>query len=347
MVSYSAAKARTAFQCPTPMHQTPSTRINHRLILLVFGLWFSLAPLRGAEVNLLALGDWGQSNAPVQQAIANQMAAYARSSVKVDATLLLGDNFYGTMPRGVADKRWQVEFETMYDAKALAVPFYAALGNHDYETGKDLAELDYAKQHPQSRWKMPNRWYRVEIPAAKPLVSVLVLDSNYAALSPEQWAAELAWIKAELGKPRPGRWLIALAHHPLFSNGQHGDGRRIQKEWGDLFKQHKPDFYLCGHDHDLQHLEIDGWPTSFIVAGGGGAKVRVMRTDKHGPFSRSLNGFFHLQLNENEARGKFIGADGKVLHLFTRSADGAVKVVQTTGRDTPKGKDKGEDKSLE
>ena len=69
-----------------------------------------------------------------------------------------------------------------------------------------------------------------------------------------------------------------------------------------------------------------------------------MKLDAHGPFSRSLNGFFHLQLDENEARGKFIAADGKLVHEFTRSAAGQVKVVSTTGRDKAKGKDAGEDK---
>lgn len=323
-------------------------QITRRLLLPLLLIVSAFVPVWGAEVNLLAFGDWGQTNSPAQQATAKQMAAYARGGVKFDAALTLGDNFYSKMPDGVADKRWQVEFERMYDAKALAIPFYAALGNHDYEPGKVEAELAYAKQHPDGRWKMPAKWYRVEIPADKPVVSVLVLDSNYPVLPPkramskDEWAAQLAWIKAELAKPRPGKWLVATAHHPVFSNGQHGDTKRIMEEWGTLFTEHKLDFFLCGHDHDLQHLEVAGWPTSFILAGGGGAKIRVMKTDQRGPFSRSLNGFFHLQLTESEARGKFIAMDGKVVHEFTRSAAGQVKVVSTTGKDKAKGKDAGE-----
>lgn len=305
----------------------------------------------GADVNILAFGDWGQTNSPAQRATAKQMATYAtKNNVKFDAALTLGDNFYSKMPGGVTDARWEVEFERMYDRQALPMPFYAALGNHDYEPDKDAAQLAYAKQHPESRWKMPDRWYRVEIPADKPVVSVLVLDSNYPvqppkrALSPEQWAAQLKWIKTELSKPRPGKWIIATAHHPVFSNGQHGDTKRIFEEWGPLFKEHKLDFFLCGHDHDLQHLEVAGWPTSFILAGGGGAKIRVMKRDDRGPFSRTLNGFFHLQLTPEMATGKFVSAAGDVVHEFTRTVAGKVKVIKTTGRDKAKGKDKGEDK---
>ena len=201
-----------------------------------------------------------------------------------------------------------------------------------------------AKQHPDSRWKMPAKHYRVELPADHPIVSVLVLDSNEKNLGPAGWKDELTWLESELAKPRPGQWVIATAHHPVFSNGQHDDTKKILEDWAPLFKKHKLDFFLCGHDHDLQHLEVSGWPTSFVLAGGGGAKIRPMKRNDRGPFSRSLNGFFHLQLTPELATGKMISVKGEVVHEFTRSAaDGKVKVIKTTGRDKP-GKDKGEEK---
>src|ERR1041384_6541348 len=184
-------------------------------------LQFSDVATFAAEVNLLCFGDWGQNSSTAQRATALRMAVYAaKSDVRFDAALLLGDNFYGKMPRGVSDPRWRTEFEEMYSAQMLPMPFYVALGNHDYEPGKAAAELAYAKQHPDSRWKMPAKWYRVELPADHPVVSVLVLDSNYADLL-GAWKTELTWMESELAKPRPGTWVIATAHHPLFSNGQH------------------------------------------------------------------------------------------------------------------------------
>ncbi len=325
------------------------TMVRYAQIALFLGaLHLSALPASAAEVNLLGFGDWGNGGGPEQKATAARMASYAKQqTAKFDAALLLGDNFYMKMPGGVSDPRWQVEFEQMYDAKALPMPFYAALGNHDYEQDKEDTEQAYAKQHPESRWKMPAKWYRVEIPAARPVVSVLVLDSNVKELK-DEWKTELAWLKAELSKPRPGQWIIATAHHPVFSNGQHGDATGVTQpildDWGALFKEHKLDFFLCGHDHDLQHLEVDGWPTSFILAGGGGAKIRVMKRDDRGPFSRSLNGFFHLQFTPEQAHGRFISSTGELVHEFTRTASGKVKVIKTSGRDKAKGKDKGEDK---
>jgi len=45
----------------------------------------------------------------------------------------------------------------------------------------------------------------------------------------------------------------------------------LQVHWGPIFKKYKLDFYLCGHDHDLQQLTVPDWWTSFILAGGMGS----------------------------------------------------------------------------
>jgi hypothetical protein len=295
------------------------------LVACVVAGW--AVPSRSVEVDLLAFGDWGWPDSRAQRATAQRMTAYARENrVRFDAALLLGDNFYGKLPGGVDDPRWRTGFEEMYDAQSLSMPFYVALGNHDYSAKSVETELAYAKRHPESRWKMPAHWYRVELPAGKPLVSVLVLDSNVQQLG-EKWKEQRAWLERELARPRPGKWLIAIAHHPLVSNGEHGDTKWLLEEWAPLFRKHRLDFYLCGHDHGLQHLELDGWPTSFVVAGGAGADAGEIERHDRGPFSRAVHGFFHLHLTLRDARGKLVSAEGEVLHEFSRSVGGEVKVL--------------------
>jgi tartrate-resistant acid phosphatase type 5 len=44
-------------------------------------------------------------------------------------------------------------------------------------------------------------------------------------------------------------------------------------QWDSLLRRHNVDLYLSGHDHDLQHLEFKGHPTSFVISGGGGAEL--------------------------------------------------------------------------
>jgi hypothetical protein len=283
------------------------------------------------SVNLLAMGDWG-THATTQRSVASALSTYVKNSQRrFDGMLLLGDNVY-LKPGQLTAELWQSMFEQTYDRQSLSFPFYAALGNHDY-AGKTVDfQLQYARENPQSRWKMPAKWYRVDLPADKPLVTVLVLDSVKDAMTPQDWATQLGWIEGQLTRPR-GRWTMMTAHHSPFSNGEHGDVGPLQPEWGPLMKKYNVDFYVAGHDHDLQHLEIDGWKTSFILAGGGGAAVRPIRNDKRGPFSKSTYGFADFQFAEQSAKCRIVSRDGKVIHEFTRAPDGAVTVNFTTPSD--------------
>jgi tartrate-resistant acid phosphatase type 5 len=309
--------------CSKP--DTVSVVMRRLLILLILVVSLdSQAPAddkQPPEVNLLAMGDWGANNA-FQRQIASSMKTYvAGKHIPLDAVLLVGDNFYVRL-RGTDDPMWQTVFERMYDPAVFNAPFYAVFGNHDYEHGKAQIEFQYAVDHPDSRWKLPALWYRRDIPADHPLVTLLMLNSNKDRLSNQQWDAQLKWLSSELEKPRLGKWIIAAAHHPLFSNGGHGDNGVLQTQWGSLFKAHNVDFYICGHDHDIEHLERPGYPTSFILAGGGGADKREMRYDRSGPYSQSTYGFVHLRLSDQRADVTYIGAGATILHTFSKDADG-------------------------
>jgi tartrate-resistant acid phosphatase type 5 len=284
------------------------------------------------HANLLAMGDWG-TNGPGQRAVAQAMADYVQSThAAVDGMLLVGDNFYMKLPGGVKDPMWQSAFEQMYDPVRLNFPFFAALGNHDYQNGKDAIELEYAKVHPESRWKLPARWYRIDLPKEHPLVTVLMLDSDKDPLGSARWAEQIAWIETELAKPR-GTWTMCCAHHPLFSNGGHGDNGVLQNEWGKLFVKYNVDFYVCGHDHDLQHLQIPNWFTSFVLVGGGGQDTKLMRHDDRGPMSRLSHGFGHFEFTPQTATVRYINDTGKTLHQFTRDKSGKIDVQIVGGHD--------------
>lgn len=270
------------------------------------------------QVNLLALADWGHDT-HAQEQVARAMAKYVRTRGRsFDAVLLAGDNYY--MPLGgISDPRWERLFERMFDREALPMPFYAVFGNHDYDDDRGKIELEYARAHPESRWKMPAKWYRVDLPADAPLVRVLMLDSNYTELGKAEWEAQLSWLEGELASPRDAPWLLLCAHHPLFSDGEHGDDARLQKDWGELMRRHGVDVYVSGHDHNLQHLAAAGYATSFIVSGGGGANTtKLMRFDR-GPFAREMHGFVHLRLGRSSADVTFVGSDGRPVYSFIRT----------------------------
>ncbi|WP_353062020.1 metallophosphoesterase [Tunturibacter psychrotolerans] len=291
--------------------------------------------------RLLMVGDWGYENFEAQSRVAKAMQAYVRvQGFTTEALMMLGDNWYGPLPGGVKDVRWQTQFEEMYPRSVFDCPAYAIAGNHDYQRmpqSKVAAELEYARAGG-TRWTMPSLWYRFEFPAKKPLMTVIALDSNMPhpegpqaagvnfTLTPEQQAEQLTWLAAELEKPRKTPFLVVMGHHPIFSNGPHGDHKVLVRDWEPLLRKHKVHLYLAGHDHDMQHLEFEGHPTSFVLSGGGGADLYPLLIDEaeRGPYAARVYGFSDLEVTAETLTLRHLDEKGQLLHSFTKKADGTV-----------------------
>lgn len=292
------------------------------------------------RLDFIAFGDWGQLN-DTQRKVAATMRDYVVSqkrdpTVNFAGAFTAGDNIYLRNLTGFNDPRLRQVFADMYDPAVLDFPFYISLGNHDYEDSKLQIELGYGAYDPTGRWTMPDRYYRLDLPAGakRPLVTVLMLDSTRDKMKPEEWARQNEWIDRELRRPRIAHWTIAVAHHPLYSNGDHGDIGPLQVAWGDLFLRGNLDMYVAGHDHDIQHLEIDGFKsTSFVMVGGGGAKVRPMRNEKRGPFSRQSFGFGHVTITHDKMIVRLVDDSGKVVHAFERDHNGDMRILESSPSD--------------
>jgi hypothetical protein len=304
------------------------------------------AAKRSEASEMLFLGDWGYDKEhDGQTAVAAGMASYARQhAIRPEALLLLGDNWYGDLTGGVDSPRWQSQFEQMYPAGLFNCPAYAILGNHDYQNFPDSkveAELAYARQ-PHTRWTMPGRWYRFDFPTHKPLITFIALDSNMPSakslipgsrnftLTDEQRIQQLAWFEAELQKPRTTPHLVVLGHHPLYSNGHHGDNPTLIRDWDPLLRKYNVPLYLAGHDHDMQHLEFEGHPTSFFLSGGGGADLHdvIIDPSRRGPYAQKIYGFSHLSATPEALTLRHLDANGNLLHAFTKSAKGQVSILK-------------------
>ena len=287
----------------------------------------------GAGIHLLAIGDFGSGNSH-QSAVARRMADFAKKlKSPISAVLALGDNFYGKL----APDRFRRHFEEMYSKEIFACPFYACLGNHDYGPGYDggqgrakaQMQLDYAKENPSSRWKMPAKWYVVELPDAKnPLIKIIVLDGNMfeGALTPQEKIEQRQFLEAELKKETRALWQWMVGHYPLFSAGIKKDNARLVREWGEHLKSDRISLYIAGHDHNLQHLQVEGYHPSFVVSGAGGASLYDIKMSSRG-FAEKIRGFTHLYVTPEATDVQFIDAEGNRLHAFRRTRAGQVSIV--------------------
>jgi tartrate-resistant acid phosphatase type 5 len=268
-------------------------------------------------LDLLIIGDYGTSGDEQRKVAAGMKALCQKEGITPESLLLLGDNFYSAAKDGFSTEsvRWRNSFEDVYPAADFPGPCRAVLGNHDYHDnpGGEKVQLAYAKK-AGTRWTMPAKWYRFELgPEESPFATVIALDSNFPAnsggkdkktgiprgcLTAAEVAEQQAWFGAELKKKR-APFTIVMAHHPLYSNGDHGDTKSLIQDWGPLLQEHRVHAYLCGHDHDLQHLELEGLHTSFLVSGGGGASTRKLDSDREMPYGKDVYGFTHLRINRD------------------------------------------------
>lgn len=294
----------------------------------------------GDDTHLFMIGDFG-SMEPPQEAVAKGMKGYIeRLHLKPEWLLLLGDNFYKPMPGGLKSERWKTGFEDMYPASTFPGLCPAVLGNHDYHDnlGGEKVQLAYAAQGG-TRWTMPAKWYRKDLGQ---LATFLFLDTNVRSVSgsaknkdgttikkpcltAEEETAQWSWLKGELARPR-GTYTIVVGHHPVYSNGLHGDSKELVKTLAPQLQDAGVHLYLCGHDHDLQHLELEGLKTSFVLSGGGGARVRELpnKTRKM-PFGTAVYGFSHLQINPQRLIVRHLDANAKQIHAFEKSVTYAWK----------------------
>ncbi|RRA48058.1 metallophosphoesterase [Acidipila sp. EB88] len=327
---------------------------------------FPAAP-NALAAHALIVGDWGWAaeESPdaairagggyaAQSQVARGMRRFVQQhSLRPDALWMLGDSWYGDLEGGDASPRWLSQFEQMYPADAFPGPAYSMLGNHDYQrlpstVNKVEAELAYARtgrgaDGKPTRWTLPARWYTFDFPAHNPLIHCIVLDSNMPrpdgswdhganfTLKPEEQAEQLRWLEEQLRKPRTTPYLAVLAHHPVYSNGPHGDHPVLVREWDPLFRKYKVDLYMAGHDHDLQHLEFEGNPTTHFLSGAGGADLYVLKVDglERGPYAQEVHGFSHLAVTARSLELRHLDADGRFLYGVSRTPAGKVSALSS------------------
>ncbi|MDZ7291917.1 MAG: tartrate-resistant acid phosphatase type 5 family protein [candidate division KSB1 bacterium] len=269
-------------------------------------------------VYFTAMGDWGNGNKGQQQVAQLMNAKAGRDSLHF--VLLLGDNFYDTGVGSVNDPQWQSKFETMYNLPFLNVPFFAVLGNHDYkQAASPAAQVEYSKRN--TKWRMPARYYTfARALEAAAVLQFFALDTE--AMITRKWYHfidnQLDWLEDEL-KKSTATWKVVYGHHPIFSNGKHGNTQALQEQLRPLLEKYKVDFYLCGHDHDRQLLQpVNG--VHYIVSGTGSESRDTAWADNT-IFAGSDLGFVWCRVSTSEFHVQFINKNGEVefAHTVTKT----------------------------
>lgn len=301
------------------------------------------AALATAPVRFLAIGDMGTGD-DNQRRVADAMDATC-ADLGCDFVIGLGDNIYEAGVTSPYDPQFTLKFEQPY--AAFAIPFHMTLGNHDNlgvrsgHAGGDFQVMYAARtDRAMDLWTMPARWYAHE----QGPVRFLALDTNVVFASQTETPAvaglltrdvdgqvQLAWLRETLATPVPaGTWTILYGHHPLFSNGEHGDSAIESPQLGAWLQDAvctsgAVDLLVTGHDHDLQWLEAQPAKcgrTEFVVSGAA-AQTRPIQATPNPAYLACGDtlGYTWFEVHGERLVGRVFDASGQL--LFERVLDRA------------------------
>ncbi|XP_077981556.1 tartrate-resistant acid phosphatase type 5-like [Glandiceps talaboti] len=260
-----------------------------KYLCLVLSVLLLLGVSTGSSQNALrftVIGDWGgipifPYTSPFEVAVASTMGKIADNHGS-QFTIALGDNFYETGVKDVNDKRFQETFENVFTASSLQQPWYVCAGNHDHK-GNITAQLAYTSV--SQRWNFPELYYskRFTIPNSSSsllmvLIDTVILTGNTDDLTPGTELegpddpvladAQLQWIEATL-KASTDDYIIVGGHYPVWSIAEHGPNNLLVTQLKPLLEKYDVTAYLCGHDHNLQHLKENSSSVDYFVIGAG------------------------------------------------------------------------------
>jgi 3',5'-cyclic AMP phosphodiesterase CpdA len=261
-----------------------------------------------SKTRFAVVGDFGTGE-PDEFAVAAQMLEAHRRTA-LDLVLAVGDNIY---PNGSARhfvKHFEEPFAGLLKER---VKFYAVLGNHDVEEGRN-DQLNYPL------FNMGGSNYYM-ISRGNGLVDFFMLDSTDCN------AAQVAWLENSLRASR-AMWKIAAMHHPVYSSGKkHGSDLKLRSAIEPLFTRYRVQVVFAGHDHVYERTKLQKGIQYFITGAGG--KMRRgdidMKSELRAASYDQDNSFMLIELDENEMIFKSISEKGTVVD------SGVIKQSTTLG----------------
>ena len=275
-----------------------------------------------ALCNFLVVGDWGRDGNQNQREVAVQMSK-AAETLASQCVFSVGDNFYEDGVQSTSDPMWRSSFEAIYTAPSLQIPWYVALGNHDYR-GVPKAQIDYSKL--SSRWHMPSRYYKVSGSLiGAPHLDIFVVDTSplvhkyrkdvHSAIAGnvagQDVPAQLRWLDEQLsGSTAP--WRVVVGHHTIYSGGSgHGDTPETTELIEPLLRKHGVQAYINGHDHDLQHIRRGG--VDYLCCGAG-SEVRPVQAVEGTLYCAARSGFAAVRSSLDSLAVEFRDFTGATLY---------------------------------
>jgi hypothetical protein len=267
---------------------------------------FSLRTPDRDALRFVVFGDCGTGGA-AQRAVAS---AVRNESLLPDMVLILGDVVYPPFD----ERSYDTKFFAPYAALLPSVPFYALLGNHDYEhqgARPFLEVFSLPRNGPPGL--VPETSYLLERAGAQ----LVVHDTNQGPATLRQQA--LPW-HVQITRT-PADFRLVFHHHTLYSSGPNAEAAplpELRALLAPLYAATGVDVAFGGHEHFYERTRpIDG--VVYVTSGAGGADL-YQRTATN-PWTAALvndrHGYSHVELGPRTLKLRHMDVEGARLDSVT------------------------------
>ncbi len=256
-----------------------------------------------AELRIAVIGDYGSGDSNAGD------VARLVSSWNPDFILTLGDNNY---PSGAAETidqnigafyhQYITPYAGQYGPGADRLRYFPTLGNHDWDTDRGQAYLDYFELPGNERY-YDFTWGPVHVFA--------VSSDSREPDGVSRRSVQAQWLKERLAtSDRP--WKLVIFHQSPYSSGLQGSVDWMRwpfQDWG-------ASAVLSGHDHIYERLEVDGIP--YFVNGLGGGEIYYFTSVLEESKVRYSDDYGAILIIANETRihFEFITRSGEVIDKY-------------------------------
>jgi len=182
---------------------------------------------------------------------------------------ILGD----VVAKGHREKKWRAIDQYLAALRKNDIPVYALLGNHDLMGNPSKGQEKFNKRFPEH---VSTGYYEVV-----DSIAVVLLNSNFKKLSPEEQARQQAFYEGTLRSldENPGvKFTIVTCHHAPYSNSRIvGSSMAVQQKFVPQFiRSKKAKLFITGHAHLFEWFQMQG--KDFLTIGGGGGLHQPKKT---------------------------------------------------------------------
>ena len=220
------------------------------------------------------------------------------------------------------EKKWRAMDQNLTNVRNSGIEANALLGNHDVMKRAKKGIKVFEKRFPEH---IKTGYYKTI-----DSVAVVMLNSNFKKLTPDDAQRQQQWLKETLEKldRDPSiRDIIVTCHHAPYTNSKIvGSSEPVQEKFVPAFIQsEKSRLFITGHAHAFEHFKKEG--KDFLTIGGGGGIHQPLNTsaDKIDDLASDYKPMFHYLTVERNKNDLFVTS-----HFLKEDFSGVEKGISFT-----------------